>query len=88
MVLDIMQMQAIMPCSFKGQRAGLNSFTSLNDHFAESPADGSLIDFIHRLKMMFLFGFQQSFFSSSSLGFGVGIPQIATSQSIVAANID
>jgi hypothetical protein len=87
-VLDIIEMQAVEPCSFDGWWAGLDCFTSFNNHFTECPTDGGLVDFVHRLEMVFLFGFQQTLFSRASFGFGVCIAKVSASQGVVTTSID
>jgi hypothetical protein len=87
-VFDIIEMQAIEPCSLDGWWAGLHSFTGLNDHFTECPTDGGLVDLVHGLEMVLLLGFKQTLFSCSSFGFRVCIAEVSTSEGVVTTGID
>jgi hypothetical protein len=87
-VLDIIEMQAVEPCSFDGWWARLDSFTSFNNHFTERPTNRCLVDLVHWLKMVLLLGFQQTLFSCSSFGFSVCIAKVSASQGVVTSSID
>jgi hypothetical protein len=87
-VLDIIEVQAVQPCSFDGWWAGLDSFASFNNHFTEGPTNGCLVDLVHWLEMVFLLGFQQTLFSCSSFGFRVCIAKVSASQGVVTTSID
>jgi hypothetical protein len=53
----------------------LNSFARLDDHLAERPRDGSLLDFIHALEVVTMgWTLEQSLLTRATLGFRVGVP--------------
>jgi hypothetical protein len=87
-VLDIIEMEAVEPCSFGGWWAGLDCFASFNNHFTERPTNGCLVDLVHWLEMVFLLGFQQTLFSRSSFGFSICVAKVSASQGVVTTSID